>query len=496
MAVPFLSALRTTVARHAARPAIAYAGRTYSYGELDAVVRRAAALLQCLKVEESDRIALCTSDKLAFLVAHLATLYIGGISLPLNPRYTRDEQRYFLSDSGARVVVAGAESRAMIQSLQVELPNLQAIVLDTTIVEASEASFRDPECRVDDPCLIIYSSGTTGWPKGIVHTQANLASALVALQSCWQFTPDDVVLNVLPLFHVHGLCFATQLTLLSGGCVILDDFEPQRTLKKLADCTVFMAVPTIYYRLLEGPEFKSAAPTWSKARLFTCGSAPIRAEVLPDLESILGRPVINRYGMTEAFVITSLPLAGPWPHGSVGLPLDGIDVRIVVEAESCRLVQPGEVGAVQLRGPSLFREYWKKPEATRDAIATGWFDTGDLGFRDDKGFLTLVGRKHDLIITSGFNVYPQVVERVINSCPGVRESAVLGIPDERKGERVAAVVVRDDPTLDEQRLRAFWGERLVDYQRPKDVIFADALPRNAMGKVLRRELRERIQQAR
>jgi malonyl-CoA/methylmalonyl-CoA synthetase len=386
----------------------------------------------------------------------------------------------------------GDEARALVESLQPDLPELRAILPDLSMLDAPRAAFREPQVRDDDPCLIVYSSGTTGWPKGIVHTQANVASSLFALQRTWRFTPDDVVLNVLPLFHIHGLSFATQLTLLTGGCVILDEFQPQQTLQRVADCTVFMAVPTIYYRFLEEPSFRDTARNWSMVRLFTCGSAPIRAEVLPELETILGRPVINRYGMSEAFVITSLPLDGPWPNGSVGLPIDGIDVRVMNDA---RPAAPGEVGAVQMRGPNLFREYWRQPEATRQAFTTGWFDTGDLGSRDAAGFLTLVGRKHDLIITSGFNVYPQVVERVINSCPGVRESAVLGIPDARKGERVAAAVVRDDPALDEDRLRAFWNERLVDYQRPKDVVFVDALPRNALGKVLRRELRERIEQS-
>ncbi len=495
MPVPFVAALRATMACQAARPAVVQAGRTYSYAELDALTRRGTAWLQNLGVQPGDRVALCTSDKFAFLVAHLATLYAGAISLPLNPRFTREELRFFLSDSGARVAVVEPASHTVIESLQPELAELKTVVSDEAILAAPDTVFREPDNHADDPCFIIYSSGTTGWPKGIVHTQANLASALTALQRCWHFTPDDVVLNVLPLFHVHGLCFATELTLMTGGCVVLDEFEPTRTLKSVGDCTVFMAVPTIYYRFLEQPAFQSAARTFSNVRLFTCGSAPIRSEVLPNLEAILRRPVINRYGMTEAFVITSLPLAGPWPHGSVGLPLDGIEVRIVADGSSGQIAQPGEVGSVQLRGPNLFREYWNQPEATRAAFATGWFDTGDLGMRDANGFLTLVGRKHDLIITSGFNVYPQVVERVINSCPGVRESAVLGIPDERKGERVAAVVVRDDPILSEQRLRDFWSERLVDYQRPKDVIFVDALPRNALGKVLRRELRERIEQS-
>ena len=212
--------------------------------------------------------------------------------------------------------------------------------------------------------------------------------------------------------------------------------------------------------------------------------------MLPRLEEILGKPVINRYGMTEAHVITSLPLDGPWPNGSVGRPLQGIEVRVAgADGEAAAA---GAAGSVLLRGPNLFREYWNNPEATRAAFAGGWFDTGDLGCVDEAGFLTLVGRKSDLIISNGYNVYPPVVERVINACPGVRESVVLGVPDDRRGERVVVAVVRDDRTLDEKRLQAFWNERLVDYQRPINVLFVDALSRNAMGKVLRREMRQEI----
>ncbi|MCI0376568.1 MAG: AMP-binding protein [Gemmataceae bacterium] len=499
MTVPFLHALQATIDDRSACPAVAHRDRSYSYGLLDGLARSGAFYLQSLGVEKGDRVVLLTSDKLAFLVAHLATLYAGAVSLPLNPRFTAEELRFFLKDSGARVVVVANEQIALVEALRQELPDLRALVRDKEMLEEHSGALREPDIAAQDPCLLLYSSGTTGWPKGVVHTHASVASSLQALQACWRFTPDDVVLNVLPLFHIHGLSFATQLTLLSGGCVVLDEFEPQATWRRLNSCTVFMAVPTIYYRFLEESGFRAAARAWQRVRLYTCGSAPIRPEVLPELETILERHVINRYGMTEAFVITSLPLDGPWPAGSVGLPLAGVEVRVAAS--------PGEVGAVELRGPNLFREYWRQPEATKSAFASGWFDTGDLGFLTPltptlspprgegtfSGFLTLVGRKNDLIITSGFNVYPQVVERVINSCPGVRESAVLGIPDKRKGERVAAVVVRDDPALDEQQLRAFWNSRLVDYQRPKDVVFVDALPRNALGKVLRRELREQIE---
>jgi malonyl-CoA/methylmalonyl-CoA synthetase len=294
---------------------------------------------------------------------------------------------------------------------------------------------------------------------------------------------------LLPLFHVHGLCFATQMPLLAGACVLLEDgFQPARTLEAIADATVFMAVPTIYYRFLDMPEFPEQARAWKQLRLCTCGSAPIRPEVLPQLQETLARPVINRYGMTEAHVITSLPLDGPWPAGSVGLPLQGVEVD--VRREGGGPCPPGEVGAVWTRGPNLFGGYLNRPEETRAAFVDGWFETGDLGSRDAAGFLTLVGRKHDLIITGGFNVYPAVVERLLNECKGVRESAVVGLPDARKGERVAAFIVRDDPALDEAAVTAFCKQRLVDYQQPRTVVFVDELPRNSMGKVLRRQLRE------
>ena len=303
--------------------------------------------------------------------------------------------------------------------------------------------------------------------------------------------PDDVLVNVLPLFHIHGLSFATHLSLLTGSRMIVEgSFHPRRTLDVIGRGTVFMAIPTFYYAFLERPEFRAEAAGWGNVRLFTCGSAPIRPEVLPELKAILGRPVINRYGMTEGHVITSLPLDGPWPQGSVGRPLDGLEMRIA--GNDGEPVAAGDVGTVLLRGPNLFRQYWRNPEATRAALGSGWFDTGDLGRCDGSGFLTLVGRKHDMIITHGFNVYPQVVERVINDCPGVKESAVLGLPDDRRGERVAAVVVREDPALDERRLKAHCAEYLVDYQRPATVVFVDALPRNALGKVLCRELRDHL----
>jgi malonyl-CoA/methylmalonyl-CoA synthetase len=487
----FVSELLAVCVSSGGRPALRYRGRTIRYGDLERSIQGGAALLQRAGMQPGDRVAVLAEEKLPFLVSHLSILAGGGVSLPLNPRFTSEELRYFLKDSGARLAVAGAGERAAVERLRPELPAL-AEVLAAEAIGQTDATPRPVSPRAEDPCLILYSSGTTGWPKGIVHTNANVAASLRALQQCWRVTAEDAIVNVLPLFHIHGLSFATHLSLLSGSCLILEDaFHPQQTLQVVDAGTVFMAVPTIYYRFLEQPEFAGAARRWSDVRLFTCGSAPIRPEVLPRLEEMLGRPVINRYGMTEAHVISSLPLDGPWPQGSVGLPLAGVE--LCVRGEDSQAVAVGGPGRVLVRGPNLFREYWGQPEATRQAWATGWFDTGDVGSLDERGFLTLVGRTNEMIITSGYNVYPQVVERVLNSCPGVREAAVFGAADERRGERVAAAVVRGDPGLTETAILAYLSECLVEYQRPRQILFVDELPRNALGKIVRKELRERVE---
>jgi malonyl-CoA/methylmalonyl-CoA synthetase len=483
----FLNILRATMTSDANRTAILYKDQSVTYGELDSQARRWAGRLQQSGIEPGDRVAILTAAKLRFVAAHLGALYASAISLPLNPRSTADELAYYLLDSGARVVIAGNDEGLVVESLRPDLPDLCMILPDVHDWDRPASGFAEQEVDGAEPCLMLYSSGTTGRPKGVVHTHANLDCSLRALQAFWHFTPDDVLVNVLPLFHIHGLSFAAHLSLLTGSCLLLDDaFHPRRTMELLRRGTVFMAIPTFYYSFLEQSQFITVARQWRNVRLFTCGSAPIRAEVLPELEAILRRPVINRYGMTEAHVITSLPLDGPWPQGSVGLPLPGIEVRL--QKDDGMPASTGEVGSVALRGPNLFRDYWRKADATQTAFSDGWFDTGDLGSCDSAGFLTLVGRKHDLIITSGFNVYPQVVERVINECPGVRESAVVGVPEKKRGERVVAVVIRSDEALSEKSMRAYVNERLVDYQRPAAYFFAESLPRNVLGKVLRRQL--------
>jgi malonyl-CoA/methylmalonyl-CoA synthetase len=489
MSATFRDLLLNTLGTEPHRPALVHRGRAWSRADLLREAGQLGGRLRRLGLAPGDRVALTLAEKLPCLLAQLGVVLAGGVAVPLNPRLPEAELPYFVNDSGASLALVGPEQAIALEALRAVAPSLRHVVVSGADDEGTSVDFT-PGCAPADPCLMIYSSGTTGWPKGVVHTQGSLASALGALARCWRMTPDDRVVNVLPLFHVHGLCFAAFLPLLAGGCVLLEDsFQPARTLDVVAQASVFMAVPTIYYRLLDTPEFRAGTRRWD-VRLFTCGSAPIRPEILPQLQELLGGPVINRYGMTEAHVITSLPLDGPWPDGSVGVPLEGVEVE--VRRDDGTLCPTSEVGNVRIQGPNLFRGYWNNPEATRAAFSEGWFETGDLGSRDARGFLTLAGRKHDLIITSGFNVYPAAVERVVNGCPGVRESAVLGVPDAIKGERVAAFIVRADPALDEATIDRFCRERLVDYQCPRRIVFVEALPRNAMGKVLKRELRERL----
>ncbi len=434
------------------------------------------------------------------VTAHLGITLSGGISVPLNFNFTEEEMVYFLNDSGARFIFASGRQASLIRQIKDRCRKLGEIIDPTEVTEMrTTTKLKAVPIESKDYCLMLYSSGTTGRPKGVVHTHGNVGASLLALQKCWKFTPDDVLLNVLPLFHIHGLSFAAHLALISGSSMLLEDkFHPLRTMKKMKDATVFMGVPTMYYAFLRRSELREEAREWHRIRLLTCGSAAIRSEVIGELEVIMGRNLTNRYGMTESHVITSLPLDGPFKGGSVGLPLEGIEMKLVSESgrnlsgESEGQNDDRVVGEVKIRSENLFSHYWKKPDATNSAFdREGFFSTGDLGYLDEDGFLTLVGRKDDLIITHGYNVYPPVVERVLNEFPQVKESAVVGIPDRRRGEKVVAVIVPSG-VLDMKELRKHCQAKLADYQRPTHFELVEELPRNTMSKVLKRRLREEL----
>jgi malonyl-CoA/methylmalonyl-CoA synthetase len=522
----FLDVLLERFQRHADRPALELPGGCcYTYAQWHDRGASVARWLRDQGVDRGDSIVLYLSDKHAFLLAHLGSLLAGLVPLPLNPKFTPSELAYFLRDSGAKGVVCDDGTQRVARDVAQHAGSCRVIEA-RQILEVPAGRHAAPvDCRGDDPALLLYSSGTTGEPKGVVHTQENLARAVSALADFWRFTPDDVLANVLPLFHIHGLSFATHVCWLTGASMLVGaSFHPRRTLDLVDRATVFMGVPPYYYSLLDRPDFPERAARWKRLRLVTCGSAPIRPDVLPRLEEILGQPLINRYGMTESHVITSLPLAtspaasareGGKP-GSVGIPLDGIELKLVPQASDAQPdlratriserakpddASSADAGEVHIRGPNLFRAYWNRPEATRAAFdADGWFATGDLGRLDADGYLTLVGRSKDLIIVGGYNVYPAVVERVLAGCPGVREAAVFGLPDPKRGQRVAAAVVPITGGATNAAGRAFEGalkgfcrQHLVDYQCPSAVFVVPELPRNTMGKVLRRELQKQFE---
>jgi len=491
----FIELLQAQFAHHADRPAITYRDQVITFGQLERAAKRVGAMLQERGLRKGDRVVIFTTEKLPFLITHLGIILSGGVSLPLNAQFTKDEMTYFLNDSGARFAIASPSGTALLRDIHHSCPTVEAIVEYGDIISADAAEkFRDVDIVPDDPCFMLYSSGTTGHPKGVVYTHRTEAAGLLALQRCWRMTPDDRILNVLPLHHLHGLSFATHLSWVTGSTVLIED-QMFSAMERLRDATVFMAIPTMYYAFLRRPEFREQAKQWHRMRVFTCGSAPIRPEVLPELETILGHHLINRYGMTEGHVITSIPFDGPWPQGSVGVPLDGMDLKVVgedgIEVPAGVRRANGSVmtGEVRIRSAYLFTEYWKKPEATAAAFdRDGFFLTGDIGVHDADGFLTLLGRKSDLIIVDGENVYPAVVERVLNRFDHVRESAVIGVPDARRGERVVAVVVPDG-ALDMRELQRHCAERLSPTQRPTQFECVASLPRNTMGKVLKRALR-------
>ncbi len=474
-----------------------------TYAELDSLVGRTAGYLQGLGVKPGDRVALQLSKCLEFILLHLATVRLGAITLPLNLAYPPDELKYFLEDSGAKIFFALKESREKIQTILPLLPELkECVFLDPTKPEEFHLRITNyqspipnsPIIQPSDTAVIIYTSGTTGRPKGAEITHGNLTSNLEALHQAWGWQPDDILLHVLPIFHVHGLFVALHGALRAGATTLLmREFEASKVLRILVErhCTVLMAVPTIHKRLLDAPDGNKF--DLSRLRLITSGSDRLPDEVFTGFQQTFGYTLLERYGMTETGMNCSNPLHGERRIGSVGLPLPGVEVRIV-DPDSGGLLPDGEIGDVQLRGPNVFKGYWRQPEKTSDSFTSdGWFKTGDLGLREPDGYITLCGRSKDLIISGGLNIYPPEVERVIAEHPAVAACAVIGCPDPDWGERVTAVVVlHRGGAVTGSDLTAFCRERLAAYKSPKSVIFRDELPRNAMGKVQKAELRKTV----
>ena len=472
-------------------------GETVTYAQAHAGAGRYAALFASLGLAPGDRVAVQVEKSPEALIAYLGCLRAGLVYLPLNSAYQEAEVGYFLENAEPGAVVAQPKTLAWMQPLAARLGVRHVLALDEqgggTLAEraaAFEPHFATVERAGDDLAAILYTSGTTGRSKGAMISHRNLASNATVLHREWGFVPGDVLVHMLPLFHVHGLFVACHCVLMNGSAMRFHaKFDAGRALADFAESSVFMGVPTFYTRLLAEPGLTREA--CARMRLFVSGSAPLLAETHVEFEARTGHRILERYGMTETGMLTSNPLTGDRRAGSVGPPLPGTGVRIVDEdGVACA---PGDIGEVQVRGANVFSGYWRMPEKTReDFTPDGWFRTGDVGSLSADGYLTIVGRSKDLIITGGYNVYPKEIELALDELPEVQESAVVGVPHPDFGEAVTAVVVpKAGARPAEAELIAALKARLANFKVPKRVYVVDELPRNAMGKVQKNVLRDR-----
>ena len=443
---------------------------TWTYADLDDRSAAFAGALHRRGVGPDDRVVLQVAKSADAVALYLACLRRGIVPVPLNTAYTAVEVASLVEDARPALVV---DDRVLAD------------------LRAQGAPLRELVARgEDDPAAMLYTSGTTGRSKGAVLSVRNLVSNAHALIEAWRFSPEDVLVHVLPVFHVHGLFVALHCAFGVGAVVRFHArFDAEAVLGDLARGTVLMGVPTHYHRLLALPGLDRQA--CARMRLFTSGSAPLPAAEHQAFAERTGHRIVERYGMTETMILTSNPYDGDRVAGTVGFPLPGVELRVV--DDSGRPAPPGEPGTVEVKGPGVFLGYWDRPDATAASFrADGWFVTGDIGSLDEQGRLTLAGRSSDLIIAGGFNVYSTEVELVLDALPGVAESAVVGVPDPDLGEQVVAVVVpAAGTTVDPETVLAGCGD-LARFKRPRRVVVVDELPRNAMGKVLKAALREQL----
>jgi malonyl-CoA/methylmalonyl-CoA synthetase len=453
------------------------AGQRVTYGEMTRLVDRIASALTQRDVQVADRVVAQVEKSPEAIALYLACLRLGAVFVPLNTAYTTAEIDYFLGDAEPKIAVGIANG---------------GISLAQLVGNECELARAPADSKQSDLAALLYTSGTTGRSKGAMLTRANLATNALTLAQAWRFTANDVLLHALPIFHVHGLFVAIN-TVLACGCsmLFLSKFDADEVVRLLPAATVMMGVPTFYTRLLQHPAFTRAAAT--NIRLFVSGSAPLLAETHREFRERTGHAILERYGMSETLMNTSNPYEGERVAGSVGPALPGVEVRIADPESGAPLPEAETVGMIEVRGPNVFRGYWRMPEKTAAEFREdGFFITGDVGRFDRQGYLFIVGRAKDLIISGGYNVYPVEVESELDALNGVAESAVIGVPHPDFGEGVTAVVVpRAGATLEENALRQALEQRLAKYKLPKRIVFVRELPRNAMGKVQKAELRLR-----
>ncbi|MEK7946099.1 malonyl-CoA synthase [Pigmentiphaga sp. YJ18] len=479
----------------------------YTWRDVQTQTARMANLLRSLDLPEGARVAVHVEKSPEALLLYLATLRAGYVYLPLNTAYQESEIDYFLGDAEPSVVVCASKNREWVGRCAQRAGTGHVYTLDDdrtgTLLDAAAQASPEHEVAVraaDDLAAILYTSGTTGRSKGAMLTHGNLASNARVLHEYWGWRADDVLLHMLPIFHVHGLFVAAHGALLAGAKMIwLPKLDVAAALRLLPRCTVMMGVPTYYVRLLAEPAF--GRDTCRNMRLFVSGSAPLLMETFNAFRERTGHTILERYGMSETVMLVSNPYdpaLGERLGGTVGQPLPGVSARVVDDAGAA--CPPGEIGNIQVKGPNVFKGYWRMPEKTREEFTPdGWFKTGDVGrwggesggARVPDGYLSIVGRSKDLIISGGFNVYPKEIESFLDDMPGVEESAVIGVPHPDFGEAVMAVVVpKPGANLDEAAMIAELKARIANFKVPKRIHVVSELPRNTMGKVQKNVLRQ------
>ncbi len=480
-------------------------GREITVSELGDATARYASLIQSLGAQPGDRVAVQVEKSVEAVFLYLACLRAGVVYLPLNTAYRESEMAYFLGDATPKILVHSPKDAEWLAPIA---QSLNVAHRFTMPANSSEKESKVEEGRADwdknarkcppmlgfvhreddDLACILYTSGTTGRSKGAMLTHKNLSSNAVTLHRTWGFTATDVLLHCLPLFHVHGLFVALNTILLNGGTLIFHTrFDAPAAIAAMKAATVFMGVPTYYTRLLADSQFNAAC--CEHMRLFISGSAPLLPETFAEFKQRTGHTILERYGMTETGMITSNPLHGERRGGTVGFALAGVDVRVALDDGS--LAKPGEIGHIQLKGPNVLAGYWQMPEKTQEEFTSdGYFRTGDMGTFSNDGYLSIVGRSKDLVISGGYNVYPKEIELVLDTMEGIAESAVIGLPHPDFGEAVAAVAVaKPGSALKEEQIIAILKKQLANFKVPKRVFIVDELPRNAMGKVQKNVLR-------
>ncbi|HEY8357860.1 MAG TPA: malonyl-CoA synthase [Ramlibacter sp.] len=474
-------------------------GLAYSWSDLERGTAMIANLLQSLRLEEGARIAVQVEKSVEALMLYLATLRAGCVFLPLNTAYQKGEIEYFVGNAEPAVVVCSPANFGWVSKIAFQAGTRHVFTLgdDRTGSLLQRASVqRDVhEAAIrgaDDLAAILYTSGTTGRSKGAMLTHGNLLSNAQVLKECWGWRKGDVLVHALPIFHVHGLFVALHGALLNGSKMLwFGRFDPRRVIEKLPEATVFMGVPTLYTRMLAEPTLTREAVR--NMRLFVSGSAPLLLETFNAWQERTGHAILERYGMSETVMLVSNPYDpadGERRGGTVGFPLPGVELR--VRGDDGQDLPTGEIGGIEVRGPSVFKGYWRMPEKTREEFtADGWFRTGDVGKFDERGYVTIVGRSKDLIISGGYNVYPAEIESALNELPGVAESAVVGVPHPDFGEvGVAVVVPKPGADLQAEALVAALKAQLANFKVPKRCFVVPELPRNTMGKVQKNLLRE------